>query len=589
MQPKSNLPPGPNVSFCPSCRKPKSPNDVTCSNCGVRSCPKGHIMTSRICSSCGWKDLGFRQQSRAGLTGSESEATTHKIEYECGRCGAPVADKYGVRCTAVNCGYMGPHRFRRAYDKTQLSTVTTPQDVASSTPKSHSIPAQSQQQPQPASSSHHREYASSQLQDVASKEPFLKSITKDASVFEKTSAQPRRDWDYQSTESSKVKKAIVSGVLTLVVIAVVMFLFMVRPNIPQTASSTPSSPTPSPQTKPPIVEIAAPTISSIRVSEITESSVVISWVTNEKATSQVEYGTTTTYGISTEIDAELRTEHRMRLNALNPNTLYHFKVSSKNASGKAESSTDRNFTTAAPPDTTPPLITGIKIIDVSDTTVTIAWMTDEKATSQIEYGTSTSYGSTTSANENLVTNHTVTISGLESDKSYYFKVKSSDAKKNEAVAAASQPFRTQAPVPTGPEVGKRAPDFTVYTIDGAAVTLSQLRGKIVMVNFWTIGCGACVAEMPDIEAVYKTWAGTKGLRILAINAGDHPIYIRNFIQEQKTTLPIFIDPDRTAVRDYQISLIPRTFFIDSSGIIRKIQLGSFDNQQQIKEALDALP
>lgn len=547
-------------------------------------------MTSRICSSCGWKDLGFRQQSRAGITGSESEPTTHKIEYECGRCGAPVADKYGVRCTSINCGYMGPHRYRRTYEKAQPFPAGTPQDIVSSPPRSYSVPIQNQQQPQPASSSHQREFSSSQLQDVASKEPFLKSIAESASVSDKTSARSRRDWDYQSEGSSKAKMAIVAGVLALVVIAVAMFFFVVRPNIPQIASSTPSSPAPTPQPKPPVVEAAPPTISNVSDSERTESSVVISWVTNEKATSQVEYGTTPAYGKTSELGTELVTEHRVKLNALNPSATYHYKVRSKNASGKvAESSTDSTFITAAPPDTTPPLITGIKIVDASDTTVTIGWVTDEKATSRVEYGTSAAYGSITSADENLVTNHTVTIIGLEADKTYYFKVKSIDAKKNEAAVDTNQPFRTQPPVPTGTEVGKHAPDFTVYTIDGAAVTLSQLRGKIVMVNFWAIGCGACVAEMPDIEAVYKTWAGPKELRILAINAGDHPIYIRNFIEEQKMTLPIFIDSDKTAVRDYQISLIPRTFFIDSSGMIRRVELGRFDSQEQIKEALNALP
>lgn len=483
---------------------------------------------------------------------------------------------------------MGPHHYRRTYEKAQPFPAGTPQDIVSSPPRSYSVPIQSQQQPQPASSSHQREFSSSQLQDVASKEPFLKSIAESASVSDKTSARSRRDWDYQSEGSSKAKMAIVAGVLALVVIAVAMFFFVVRPNIPQIASTTPSSPIPSPQPKPPVVETAPPTISNISVSEVTESSVVISWVTNEKATSQVDYGTTTAYGKTSEPGAEMVTEHRVPLNALSPSTAYHYKVRSSNASGKAVSSNDSTFITAAPPDTTPPLITGIKIVDSSDTTVTIGWVTDEKATSRVEYGTSAAYGSTTSADENLVTNHTVTITGLEADKTYYFKVKSSDAKKNEAAVDTSQPFRTQLPVPTGTEVGKRAPDFTVYTIDGAAVTLSQLRGKIVMVNFWAIGCGACVAEMPDIEAVYKTWAGPKELRILAINAGDHPIYIRNFIEEQKMTLPIFIDSDKTAVRDYQISRIPRTFFIDSSGMIRRVELGRFDSQEQIKEALNAL-
>ena len=103
-----------------------------------------------------------------------------------------------------------------------------------------------------------------------------------------------------------------------------------------------------------------------------------------------------------------------------------------------------------------------------------------------------------------------------------------------------------------------------------------------------MGCGACVAEMPDIDAVYKTWSGTRELEILAINAGDYEIYIRNIVEEEKWTLPIFIDPDRVAIEAYQISRIPRTFFIDTNGIIRKIELGRFDNQDQITEALNSL-
>jgi thiol-disulfide isomerase/thioredoxin len=109
-----------------------------------------------------------------------------------------------------------------------------------------------------------------------------------------------------------------------------------------------------------------------------------------------------------------------------------------------------------------------------------------------------------------------------------------------------------------------------------------------MINFWAVGCGACVAEMPDIDEVYKTWSGSKELEILAINAGDYEMYIKNKVEEEKWTLPIFVDSDRTAVAKYQISRIPRTFFIDTNGIIRKIEMGRFDNYDQIKEALNSL-
>jgi cytochrome c biogenesis protein CcmG/thiol:disulfide interchange protein DsbE len=225
---------------------------------------------------------------------------------------------------------------------------------------------------------------------------------------------------------------------------------------------------------------------------------------------------------------------------------------------------------------------------VSDISATIAWTTNEKATSQVEYGTSASFGSSTAMDEILTTSHSVTINGLEGEKTYYFRIKSKDAKKNEAASETNQTFKTMTPVPTGLEVGKRAPDFTVYTIDGDPVTLSRLRGKIVMINFWAIGCSACVAEMPDIEAVYKTWSGPKELKLLAINAGDHPLYIEKFIREEQYTIPMYIDSDHDALSEYQISRIPRTYFIDSQGIIRKIELGRFDNQNQITAALNSL-
>ena len=389
-----------------------------------------------------------------------------------------------------------------------------------------------------------------------------------------------------SFENSKDRLLVAVRIAALIVfIAVIAFIVFVNKEAIQSAISAFSKSTPAIHVA---SDVVPPGIGQISASEVTQDSVMITWVTDEPATSQVEYGTTTDYGNPTAFDANLATDHNVKVNSLDPSKTYYYRVMSKDASGNpAMSSTVETFTTAAPPDTAPPMISGVKLTDVSDSTATITWVTDEKATTRVDYGTTTAYGSTTSSDDSLITDHSVTLSGLEADKTYYFRLKSMDFRENEAVLDTNQSFKTLPPIPTGPDVGKRAPDFTVYSLDGKQVALSELRGKIVMVNFWALACGACMAEMPDLEAVYKTLDHEK-LEVLAINAGDYEIYIKNKIEEEKWTLPIFIDSDRVAVEEYEITSIPRTFFIDSNGIIRKIEMGRFDNQDQIKEALNSL-
>lgn len=509
---------------------------------------------------CNWRDRDFKSPIRANKTSNVSEGPTDKAEYVCPKCNSPVERKFDP-CSNRDCGWLGPHvpvRFNRMVGKTP-QVFKRDHGSTSQAPQHYPAPGEPQQ-------ISHAE-PSSQLKESASKD-WLRST--------------------QYEKSSKAKNAVIAGVVAIFIIGVGVFYWGINYNVPQTTSPNVTQPQPTPQTPPPVA--AAPlTISDISVSGVTESSVVITWTTNEPSTTQLDYGITNSYGKTSDLSGTLVTSHKVQLSSLNPSTTYHYKVLSKNAGGKiAISPSDSTFITAAPPDITAPVIAAITVPDVSDTTVTIAWTTNEKATTQVEYGTSASYGSTTPMEELLVTSHSITINGLEAEKTYYFRVKSKDATKNETVSDTNQTFKTLAPVPTGLEVGKRAPDFTIYTLDGDPVTLSKLRGKIVMINFWAIGCSACVAEMPDIEAVYKTWSGPKELKLLAINAGDHPIYIEKFKKEENLTMPIYIDSDKTAITGYQISRIPRTFFIDSTGMIRKIELGRFDNQSQLINALNSL-
>src|SRR5439155_19183205 len=91
-------------------------------------------------------------------------------------------------------------------------------------------------------------------------------------------------------------------------------------------------------------------------SGITSSSATISWTTDETSDSQVEYGTTSAYGSVTALNASFVTAHSQALNGLLASTVYHYRVKSRDAAGNLATTADVTFTTAAPPDTTPPTV-----------------------------------------------------------------------------------------------------------------------------------------------------------------------------------------------------------------------------------------
>jgi len=102
-----------------------------------------------------------------------------------------------------------------------------------------------------------------------------------------------------------------------------------------------------PDTTPPIID-------NIQVTQITDTTAVMTWTTDEPATSQVEYGTTAGYGLFTDVDNTYVLYHQQFITGLIPETSYHFRVLSSDEAGNAAASSDQQFSTEATPDTTPP-------------------------------------------------------------------------------------------------------------------------------------------------------------------------------------------------------------------------------------------
>jgi peroxiredoxin len=118
-------------------------------------------------------------------------------------------------------------------------------------------------------------------------------------------------------------------------------------------------------------------------------------------------------------------------------------------------------------------------------------------------------------------------------------------------------------------------DFTLTDLHGKPWTLSELRGKVVLVNFWATWCPPCRKEMPDLEALYNRFKG-QGLVILAIS--DEEVgKVQPFITERKITYPVMLDPGRKVNELFRVQGIPKSFVYNREG---KLVAQSIDMRTQ---------
>jgi len=166
-----------------------------------------------------------------------------------------------------------------------------------------------------------------------------------------------------------------------------------------------------------------PVISNVQAINITQTSANITWDTDTSANSLVSYGVDTSYG-NTGSDAGYVVAHTIPLTSLTPDTLYHYQVSSSYTVGNTASTGDFTFRTLPPP--SPPVITNVRALSITDHSAVIAWDTDIPSTSIVDYGLSTAYTSQETAAA-LVTNHAVILSGLSTAQLYHLQVSSVEA------------------------------------------------------------------------------------------------------------------------------------------------------------------
>jgi peroxiredoxin len=119
-----------------------------------------------------------------------------------------------------------------------------------------------------------------------------------------------------------------------------------------------------------------------------------------------------------------------------------------------------------------------------------------------------------------------------------------------------------------------APDVTFISIDGQKISSQDLRGKVVMVNFWATSCATCVKEMPQMVDTYNKFKG-QGLEFVAVAMSyDPPNYVLNYTETRKLPFKVALDPQDTLAKAFgDVKLTPTTFVIGKDGSILKRYVG----------------
>ncbi|WP_416826773.1 thiol-disulfide oxidoreductase ResA [Ectobacillus polymachus] len=130
------------------------------------------------------------------------------------------------------------------------------------------------------------------------------------------------------------------------------------------------------------------------------------------------------------------------------------------------------------------------------------------------------------------------------------------------------------------QIGKPAPNFSLTDMNGNTITLQSLKGKGVFLNFWGTWCKPCEEEMPFMNELYATYKD-KGVEIVALNADETNLAVKNFAQQYNLTFPIAIDKGQKVINTYGVGPLPTTFLIDKNGKVLK-QITGTQTKEQIE-------
>ncbi len=268
-------------------------------------------------------------------------------------------------------------------------------------------------------------------------------------------------------------------------------------------------------------------ISGIDIASVSTSTVTIAWDTDLPADAQVEYGDSDNLGLLTTLNTTLATSHAVTILGLTPNTNYIFRVKSKAVGAAVATVSDNDeFDTL---NYSIPVVAGPNVLSVASSGITgvgatITWNTDKAATTQVQYGISSSYGVVSAENTTLATTHTVSLLDLEPSTTYHFRIRSTDEVSNSTFSE----------------------DYTFTTAGSSSNSGNSVSGASVPTVITTLALGGYDNASVELKW-HVTTASTDIAEQYDVRYSTSPIDAANFAQATRAQLTLIYYGDISPV------------------------------------------
>ena len=119
------------------------------------------------------------------------------------------------------------------------------------------------------------------------------------------------------------------------------------------------------------------------------------------------------------------------------------------------------------------------------------------------------------------------------------------------------------------------------------MALKDLKGSVIVLDFWATWCGPCVESLPKLDRIYQDLK-EQGVKIYAVNQGEDKELVGGFVKSRNLTIPVLLDSESKVGNQYDAHAIPQTVVIDKSGLIRNVFVGAGpDTENKLRQAIQA--
>lgn len=122
-------------------------------------------------------------------------------------------------------------------------------------------------------------------------------------------------------------------------------------------------------------------------------------------------------------------------------------------------------------------------------------------------------------------------------------------------------------------IGSVVPDIELTDINQNKLKLSELKGSVVFINFWSTWCEPCIDELPSIELLFRRFSKYSSFELITILFKDDRQKAFRYMKEHGYTFPVYVNPDGSAAKKFNITGVPETFIIDKKGVLRDKKIG----------------